>query len=287
MPAWCRARKTSPINSRLVMENHEPVAVPVALRIHAIPKMIAAMMASMPRCFPFREVLTGRGHAPSTVRFCRISRYPAGSRCAGVQHREEPTVVTWTARRRGRGTRSARSAGRKAAASTAIRVLARAGLVARGVMYVVIGWIAVQIAFEHSGQQADRTGALHAIGATPAGGARLWLLVIGFTGMALWRLCEAAYGSPGTSTRKPSQRVAALGKAVVYAVVAYSVLKYAAGAGSPKSSDSQSVDLTATLMKYPGGRILVIVVGLALIGGGIYLAYQAWKKQFRQDLRLG
>lgn len=168
-----------------------------------------------------------------------------------------------------------------------MRILARAGLAARGVMYVVIGWIAVQIAFDHSGQQADRTGALHAIGATPLGRVLLWLLVAGFTGMTLWRLCEAAYGSPGNAGRKTSQRLLALGKAVVYAVVAYSVLKYAAGAGGPQSSDTESVDLTATVMRYPGGRILVILIGLALIGGGIYLAYQAWKKEFRRDLRLG
>jgi hypothetical protein len=168
-----------------------------------------------------------------------------------------------------------------------MRFLARAGLTARGVMYVVIGWIAVQIAFGHSSQQADRTGALHAIGATPVGSVLLWLLVIGFIGMTLWRLCEAAYGSPGSSTRKTSQRVAAAGKAVVYAVISYGVLKYAIGAGGPQSSDKQSVDLTATVMKYPGGRIGIIVIGLALIGGGVYLAYQAWKKQFRSDLRLG
>jgi hypothetical protein len=196
-------------------------------------------------------------------------------------------MATWTARRRSRGARSARSAGRRTANSTAIRVLARAGLVARGVMYVVIGWIAVQIAFGHSSQQADRTGALHAIGATPVGEILLWLLVIGFVGMTLWRLCEAVYGSPGTGTRKTSQRVAAVGKAIVYAVIAYGVLKYAIGAGAPQSSDKQSVDLTATLMKYPGGRIGVIVAGLALIGGGIYLAWQAWKKEFLSDLRLG
>ena len=195
-------------------------------------------------------------------------------------------MVTWTARRRGRGTRSARSAGRKAADSTAIRVLARAGLVARGVMYVVIGWIAVQIAFGHSSQQADRTGALQAIGATPVGEILLWLLVIGFAGMTLWRLCEAVYGTPGTRTHKTSQRVAAIGKAVVYAVLGYGVLKYAIGAGAPKSSDKQSVDMTATLMKYPGGRILVIVAGLALIGGGLYLAWQAWKREFLRDLQL-
>ena len=200
-------------------------------------------------------------------------------------------MASWTARRRAtRGARfagrRAANSGRKAANSTALRVLARVGLAARGVMYVVIGWLAVQIAVSHSGRQADQAGALHAIAATPVGGVLLWLLVIGFTGMTLWRLCEAAYGTPGTSTRKPSQRLAALGKAVVYAVIAYSVLKYAVGAGGPQSSDAQSVDLTATVMKYPGGRILVIIIGLALVGGGAYLAYQAWKKEFRQDLQL-
>jgi type IV secretory pathway VirB2 component (pilin) len=59
------------------------------------------------------------------------------------------------------------------------------------------------------------------------------------------------------------------------------------GAGSPASSDTQSVDLTATLLKHPGGQVLVVVIGLALIGGGLYLAYQAWRREFRRDLELG
>jgi Domain of Unknown Function (DUF1206) len=41
------------------------------------------------------------------------------------------------------------------------------------------------------------------------------------------------------------------------------------------------------LLKYPGGKFLVIVIGLALIGGGIFLAYEAWKEKFRRDLELG
>jgi len=193
-------------------------------------------------------------------------------------------LATRTARRRGR---SAKYAGRRAANSEVMRVLARAGLAARGVMYVVIGWIAVQIAFGHSRQQADRTGALHSISSTPAGGILLWLLVIGFAGMALWRLSEALYGTPGTTGRKASSRVAALARAVLYAVIAYGVLKYALGEGSPQSSDTQSVDLTATLLRHPGGQALVVVIGLAFIGGGLYLAYKAWRKQFRQELQLG
>ena len=198
---------------------------------------------------------------------------------------EEHTLVTRTARRRGR--HSARYAGRRAANSGALRFLARAGLAARGVMYVIIGWIAAQIAFGHSRQQADRTGALHSVGSTPVGGVLLWLLVIGFIGMALWRLSEALYGSPGTNSLKITQRVAALARAVIYAVIAYGVLKYTLGEGGPQSSDKQSVDLTATLLRHPGGRALVVVIGLAFIGGGLYLAYQAWRKKFRRDLELG
>jgi hypothetical protein len=194
-------------------------------------------------------------------------------------------LVTRTARRR--GGRNARYIGRRTANSGVMRLLARAGLAARGVMYVIIGWIAVEVAFGRSRQQADRTGALQSIGSTPVGGVLLWLLVIGFIGVALWKLSEALYGSPGTGGRKTSQRLAALGRAILYGVVAYGILKYALGEGGPASSDTQSVDLTAALLKHPEGQVLVVVIGLVFIGGGLYLAYQAWRKEFGRDLELG
>jgi uncharacterized membrane protein len=168
-----------------------------------------------------------------------------------------------------------------------MRFLARAGLVARGVMYVIVGWIAVQVAFGRSGQQADRTGALHAIAATAVGGIALWLLVVGFAGMALWRLSEAAYGSPGHGGRKASSRLASLFRAVVYGLIAYGVLKFALGTGGPQSSDKQSVDLTAAALRHPGGRFVVVAVGLALVAAGVYLAYQAWRKEFLREMALG
>ncbi|MBV9383697.1 MAG: DUF1206 domain-containing protein [Streptosporangiaceae bacterium] len=186
-----------------------------------------------------------------------------------------------------RKSRAARSAGRRAANSRGMRFLARAGFTARGITYGIIGWIALLIAFGKSRQQADRTGALHVLSSTPFGGVALWLLVVGFIGLALWRLSEAAYGAAGRGGRKATKRITSLLRAVIYAVLAYGVLKYALGLGSPKSSDQQSVDLTATAMKHPGGRILVVIIGLALIGVGIHLAYQAWKKEFRHELELG
>jgi Domain of Unknown Function (DUF1206) len=105
--------------------------------------------------------------------------------------------------------------------------------------------------------------------------------------MALWRLSEALYGTGGAGGRSAKPRLSALAKAVVYAVTGYGVLTYAIGAGAPQSSNKQSVDLTATLMRQPGGRIAVVVIGLALIGGGLYLGYQAWRKRFLKELNLG
>jgi Domain of Unknown Function (DUF1206) len=168
-----------------------------------------------------------------------------------------------------------------------MRYLARAGFLARGIMYGVIGWIALLVAFRKTGQQADKTGALHELSGTPFGAIALWVLVVGFFGMALWRLSEAVYGPPGGGRPKARTRLVSLAKAVLYAVIAWGVLEYAIGVGSPQSSDQQSVDLTATLMRHPGGRVAVIVIGLALIGGGLYLGYEFWRERFLRDLRMG
>src|ERR1700722_10736197 len=129
-------------------------------------------------------------------------------------------MVTGSARRK---VRSAGNSGRKAANSGVMTALARAGFVARGIMYVLIGWIALQIAFGHSGQQADRSGALRLVAKTPFGSVTLWVLVIGFTGMALWRLSEAIWGAAGPDGHKATARLGSLARAVLYSVIAYGV----------------------------------------------------------------
>jgi hypothetical protein len=195
-------------------------------------------------------------------------------------------LATSATRRRARNARfGARLGARRAAGSPAMRGLARTGLLARGVMYILIGWLAVLVAFGDSGQQADRSGALRTVAGTPLGKAVLWILVVGFIGLALWRLSEAAYGSPSRGGQKAGTRIKALGRAIIYGFIAYGTLKYALGAGAPQSTNQQSVDLTASAMSHPGGKVLVAIIGLALIAGGLYLAYEAWKRKFLGNLQ--
>jgi hypothetical protein len=165
--------------------------------------------------------------------------------------------------------------------------LARAGLVARGVMYIIVGLIALNVAFGHSGKKADNSGALRIVGHSPLGSVALWLLAIGFAGLALWRLSEAVWGAAEPDGHKATKRLASLARAVLYGVVAFSILKFALGLGAPPSTDKQSKDLTATAMHAPGGRFLVGLIGAALVVGGVAYAYSSWRKKFLKRLRFG
>jgi Domain of Unknown Function (DUF1206) len=193
-------------------------------------------------------------------------------------------MLSGTARR---GTRRARVTGQQAARSTTMKVLGRTGLAARGAMYIIIGLIAIQIALGHGGHQANNRGALQIVASTPVGGIALWLLAIGFLGLALWRLAQVAYGGPGPDGRKVSTRLIALVKVVLYGFLGYTTVRYALGAGAPKSNNKQSVDATAAIMRHTGGQIVVVIAGLVLAGVGVYLIYGAWKREFMKEMQFG
>jgi len=193
-------------------------------------------------------------------------------------------MMTPTARHK---VREAKSAGRRAANSHYVDWLARAGLTARGIIYALIGILAIEIAFGNSGHRADQSGAVRVVASTPVGTLLLWLLVGGFIGMALWRLSEALYGAPGPDGRKAGARLIAGFKAVLYGFIAFGIMKYALGLGAPKSSDQQTVDLTSTAMREPGGRIIVGIVGVALIGAGAFLAWRAFVRKFVEEIKTG
>jgi hypothetical protein len=191
-------------------------------------------------------------------------------------------MLTGTTRR---GGRRARMTARQAARSGWLRSLARAGFAARGVMYILIGWIALQVAFGHVGRPADNSGALETVRSSTIGSVILWLLGIGFIGLALWRLAQAAFGGP--DARNPGARLLALAKTVLYGFLAFVTLRYAVESGAPKSTNKQAVDLTAKLLRHPGGQVAVVVCGIVLIVGGLYLIHIAWRRAFLRDLETG
>lgn len=177
----------------------------------------------------------------------------------------------------------ATSSARRASDHPALEGAARAGYAVSGVLHLLIGWIALQVALVGGGgRSADQSGALGSLASNGLGRALLWLGAVGFAGLALWQLVDAAVGHPGDDRDAWFGRLKSAGKAAVHLLLAWSAIGFARGGSS--DSGSQTADLTASLMRQPGGRVMVAVVGVAVIGIGAYHVHKGWTRRFLRDL---
>jgi hypothetical protein len=171
---------------------------------------------------------------------------------------------------------------RRASDSPAARASARAGLTARGIIYILIGWVAVLVALGRSSREADQQGALQLLATKPYGVVSLGLLGVGFAAYALWRLSEAAFGVTG-DPNGAGPRLKSLGRAVIYAGFAY--LTFTVISGRRASQSRQQQDLTARAMQHSGGQWLVGIVGLVVVIIGVVLVSEGIRRKFMQYLR--
>ncbi|MFE3800277.1 DUF1206 domain-containing protein [Nocardia tengchongensis] len=164
---------------------------------------------------------------------------------------------------------------------------ARAGFVVSGIVHLIIGYIAIRIAFGGAAGNADQSGAMAELAAKPGGVIALWVCVVAFGLMALWRLAEAALGSasePAADSKKSEaiDRIKATGLAVVYFAFALTAFGFATGSG--KSSSGQSTGITARMMQTTAGTIALIVGGLIIIAIGGYHVHKGVRQNFLEDL---
>jgi hypothetical protein len=160
---------------------------------------------------------------------------------------------------------------------------ARLGLTARGVVYLLMGLLAVLVA-RGAAAEVDQKGALAQVVARPFGEVVVAVMAAGFAGYALWRLSEAAFGVSGEG-RRVGPRVQSLVRGLVYAALALSAL--AVLQGSRTSQASQQQTLTARAMEQPGGRWLVAAIGLVVLGVGVALVLEGFRLRFMRYFPAG
>ncbi len=157
--------------------------------------------------------------------------------------------------------------------------MAAAGLVAFGVVHVVIGWLAIQLAFGDREGGTSSTGAVRKLAQQPFGEILVWLIVIGMALLVIWRGTDAVLGYRDEDHPKRAfKKAVAAGKAIVYASIAYSAVKVVTGSSSSKGGGTDS--MTAKVMDQPGGQVMVAAVGLGIIGVGIGLLVAAWRESY-------
>lgn len=175
----------------------------------------------------------------------------------------------------------------KAAESPWVEGLARAGLAARGLLYVMVGILALQVAFGQMDEQADKQGALTTLARQPFGKLLLVAVAVGFAGYALWRFLDAVLDTDGEGTDLSgvAKRAADFGRGLLY--VTFFVTAVRLVTGSSGEDRSEESDITARVLAAPLGRILVAVVAAFIIGGGLYSGYRAVARKYRRKLRTG
>jgi hypothetical protein len=154
------------------------------------------------------------------------------------------------------------------------------GLVARGVLYIALAVLALELVFGDGSESADPRGAMHDLAHTGYGVFVLVILVLGFALFALLHLYRGITNPDG----KTSRRVNDIFWAVVNASLAVLAASFLFTSKSSGDSDQTDKTLTAKVMEMSGGRLLVGAVGLALLGYGVYLLWRAFSDD-RQDER--
>ncbi len=157
---------------------------------------------------------------------------------------------------------------------------ARLGYAVLGVLHLLIGYIALKVAWGFGGgsKEADSGGALKTLASSSTGPVLLWIGVVGFVLLALWNLTEGIL-----RRHDKSDLVKLLAKGVTYAFFAWTTFKIVA-LGQGSNSEQQTEGFAASLMGNTLGRLLLGAIGLVVVGVAGYHVYKGWTKKFLGDL---
>jgi len=177
----------------------------------------------------------------------------------------------------------------RAADSQWVDRVARAGFVARGVVYGIIGVLALQIARNGGrGGQANKQGALREIAERPFGGALLAALAVGLAGYALWRLTEALWGKRDEDDEKKRtvKRLGSGARALFYGAFCVTTVRFITDgpAQAQGNNEQQQQTLVARVLEWPAGQWLVAAAGVIVIGGALYIGYRGLSQKFDERL---
>jgi Domain of Unknown Function (DUF1206) len=170
--------------------------------------------------------------------------------------------------------------------------LARGGLLAKGASFAVVAVLAIGVAAGTRGKTTSRQGALQTLAQHGWGKVLLVLLAVGFAGYAIWRFVQAFAeredeAGEKAAAKKWAKRAGYIGRGLIYAGLTFTTAKILAGAGGQQSQNEKASKTTAAVLDWPGGRWIVGIVGLCIIGVGLWNFYRGIARKFEDKWRTG
>lgn len=177
--------------------------------------------------------------------------------------------------------------GRRAGQSPWVERLGRIGLIAKGVLYGVIGILAAKVALGGREKSPDKDGAFSAIAEQPFGRGLLVVLALGLAGYALWRLAQGFLDrdSEGERAKALAKRAGAVARGAWYGLLCVLTIDRVVGSGGGGGGNEQKT--TAGVFDLPLGRYLVFAAGFAFLGAAGFNGYRAVTAKFNKKLKSG
>lgn len=174
---------------------------------------------------------------------------------------------------------------RRAGQSRWVEWLGRLGLAAKGVSYAIVAVLAIKVALLGEGNTEDRPGALRTLSDEPFGRSLLIALAAGFAAYALWRFVQAFLDRDheGNDIKGLGKRAGFLARGLIYAGLCATTVSVLLGDEGRGNEEDRA---TAGILEAPAGRWLVIGIGAAVLGAGLYNAYRGVTRKFEEKLRL-
>ncbi|MET3932960.1 DUF1206 domain-containing protein [Arthrobacter sp. OAP107] len=171
----------------------------------------------------------------------------------------------------------------EAASNTkALDVVARSGFAVMALLHIIVGVIAIALAFGHPGE-AEPTGAIEQLAANPWGPALMWAGMVGCAGLSLWQLSEATLRARHLRRKERIGKLISSGfLAIAYGSVGLSFGGFAVGLRGDSGESTR--DVSAALLTNPFGGVILSALGLTVIGVGIYFVVKGFRRGFKEEL---
>ena len=177
-------------------------------------------------------------------------------------------------------------AAQKAGESPLMEVMTRLGFGVRGLIYIIVGLLAVQVALGKGGALASPQGAIAAIGKQQSGLILLWVVLVGIISYSIWGIVRAVLDplDKGHDLKGLLTRVGFLVSALGYAILAFYTYGYITGK-SQSANGSQTQKYIGLIMAMPWGRWAIGILGLIVLAVGLYQIYLGFTAGFDRQFR--
>jgi hypothetical protein len=161
-------------------------------------------------------------------------------------------------------------------ARTLLTWCGKAGYAARGVVYVLVGFLLLWFCFEGGAMPSGSRDALATLTDEPLGGLMLWVVALGLLCYSLWRFVQGGGDSDGhgTDLKGLAVRGALIVSGLTHLPLAWSAAAMAHG------DDGSGGNWALEVLRQPFGQWLLGLIGVTIAGAGIANAWRGWKSRF-------